>query len=120
VTVREHVNARFLTAADLPGPFDVITIDVSFISLRHILPVVPPLLAADGDVVALVKPQFEAGREEVQSGGLVLDPAVHRRVITAAKEAGRAVGLEPVHETPSPITGATGNQEFLLHFRRPS
>ncbi len=77
VTVREHVNARFLTPADLPGPFDVITIDVSFISLRHILPVVPPLLAADGDVVALVKPQFEAGRDEVQSGGLVLDPAVH-------------------------------------------
>ena len=120
VTVREHVNARFLTPADLPGPFDVITIDVSFISLRHILPVVPPLLAADGDVVALVKPQFEAGRDEVQSGGLVLDPAVHGRVMTAVKEAGRAVGLEPVHETPSPITGATGNQEFLLHFRRPS
>jgi len=120
VTVREHVNARFLTAADLPGPFDVITIDVSFISLRHILPVVPPLLAADGDVVALVKPQFEAGREEVQSGGLVLDPAVHRRVITAAKEAGRAVGLEPVHELLSTDTAATENQEFLLHFRRPS
>jgi 23S rRNA (cytidine1920-2'-O)/16S rRNA (cytidine1409-2'-O)-methyltransferase len=120
VTVHEHVNARFLTPADLPGPFDVITIDVSFISLRHILPVVPPLLAADGDVVALVKPQFEAGRDEVQSGGLVLDPAVHGRVMAAVKEAGRAVGLEPVHETPSPITGATGNQEFLLHFRRPS
>ena len=69
VTVREHVNARFLTRADLPGPFDIITIDVSFISLRHILPVVPPLLADDGDVIALVKPQFEAGRKEVQSGG---------------------------------------------------
>jgi 23S rRNA (cytidine1920-2'-O)/16S rRNA (cytidine1409-2'-O)-methyltransferase len=118
VTVREHVNARFLTPADLPGPFDVITIDVSFISLRHVLPIVPPLLVADGDVVALVKPQFEAGRKEVQSGGLVLDPDVHGRVMTAVKEAGRAVGLEPVHETPSPITGATGNQEFLLHFRR--
>ena len=118
VTVREHVNARFLTPAELPGPFDVITIDVSFISLRHILPVVPGLLAANGDAIALVKPQFEAGRDEVQSGGLVHDAAVHTRVMTGVKEAGRAVGLEPVHETPSPITGATGNQEFLLHLRR--
>jgi 23S rRNA (cytidine1920-2'-O)/16S rRNA (cytidine1409-2'-O)-methyltransferase len=118
VTVREHVNARYLTAADLPGPFDLITIDVSFISLRHILPVVPGLLSAGGDVVALVKPQFEAGRDEVQSGGLVRDAAVHARVLNDVKQAGRAVGLEPVHETPSPITGATGNQEFLVHFRR--
>jgi 23S rRNA (cytidine1920-2'-O)/16S rRNA (cytidine1409-2'-O)-methyltransferase len=118
VTVREHVNARFLTPADLPAPFDIVTIDVSFISLRHILPAVAALLATSGDAVALVKPQFEAGREEVQSGGLVLDPSVHARVLEAVKEAGRAVGLEPVHETPSPITGATGNQEFLMHFRR--
>ena len=73
-----------MTPADLPAgraPFDIVTIDVSFISLRHILPVVPPLLRRGADVVALVKPQFEAGREEVGKGGIVRDAAVHARVV---------------------------------------
>jgi 23S rRNA (cytidine1920-2'-O)/16S rRNA (cytidine1409-2'-O)-methyltransferase len=118
VTVREHVNARYLTPADLPEPVDVVTIDVSFISLAHIFPVVPPLLAPGGDVIALVKPQFEAGREEVGRGGLVKDPAIHARVMEDVRAAARAVGLTPMADTPSPITGATGNQEFLLHLRR--
>ena len=117
VVVREHVNARYLPPDDLPGPFDVITIDVSFISLRQILPIVPPRLAPDGHVIALVKPQFEAGREDVERGGLVTDPAVHARVIDEVREAARAVGLTPMADTPSPVTGATGNQEFLLHLR---
>ena len=117
VVVREHVNARHLPPDDLPGPFDLVTIDVSFISLRQILPVVPPRLATDGDVVALVKPQFEAGREDVERGGLVTDPAVHARVLEEVRTAARAVGLTPMADTPSPITGATGNQEFLLHLR---
>ena len=117
VVVLEHVNARFLKAADLPGPVDIVTIDVSFISLRHILPVVRATLALQADVIALVKPQFEAGREDVGEGGLVLDPAVHQRVVDEIRAAARAVGLEPVAMTPSPITGATGNQEFLLHLR---
>ena len=117
VVVREHVNARYLPPDDLPGPFDVITIDVSFISLRQILPVVPPRLAPEGHVVALVKPQFEAGREDVERGGLVTDPAVHARVLDEVREAARAVGLTPMADTPSPVTGATGNQEFLLHLR---
>ena len=117
VTVREHVNARYLSSPDVPDPVDVVTIDVSFISLRHILPVVPALLAPGADVIALVKPQFEAGREEVGRGGLVRDPAVHARVIEDVRAAARAVGLTPMAETPSPITGATGNQEFLLHLK---
>jgi 23S rRNA (cytidine1920-2'-O)/16S rRNA (cytidine1409-2'-O)-methyltransferase len=117
VTVREHVNARYLTPADLPNPVDIVTIDVSFISLRHILPVVLPLLAPGGDVIALVKPQFEAGRGEVGKGGLVRDAAVQARVVDEIRAAARAVGLSPVADTPSPITGATGNQEFLLHLR---
>jgi 23S rRNA (cytidine1920-2'-O)/16S rRNA (cytidine1409-2'-O)-methyltransferase len=117
VVVVEHANARFLSPSDLPAPVDIATIDVSFISLRHILPVVPALLSPGADVIALVKPQFEAGRAEVGEGGLVLDPAVHERVVDEIRMAARAVGLEPIAMTASPITGATGNQEFLLHLR---
>ena len=120
VIVLEHVNARFLQPTGLPGRVDVVTIDVSFISLRHILPVVPPILTVQADVVALVKPQFEAGRDDVGEGGLVLDPVVHQRVVDEIRGAARAVGLSPVAMTPSPITGATGNQEFLLHLRSTS
>jgi len=120
VVVLEHVNARFLKPSDLPGKADVVTIDVSFISLKHILPVVPPIVAPRADVVVLVKPQFEAGRDDVGEGGLVLDPAVHERVVDGIRAAARAVGLKPVAMTPSPITGATGNQEFLLQLRSAS
>ncbi len=117
VVVVEHVNARHLAADQAPGPFGVITIDVSFISLRQILPVVPVRLAPGGAVIALVKPQFEAGRGDVERGGLVTDPAVHARVLGQVRDAARAVGLTPMADTPSPITGATGNQEFLLCLR---
>ena len=118
VRVIEGFNARHLTPADLPGPVDIVTIDVSFISLTLILPVVPPLLRSGADVVALVKPQFEAGRAEVGRGGLVTDPAVHERVIEAVSGAAAAIGLATVAMTPSPITGASGNREFLLHLRQ--
>lgn len=118
VTVLEGVNARALTPADLPRLGDgahIITIDVSFISLRLILPVVPALLAPGGHVVALVKPQFEAGRSDVGRGGLVKDPAVHERVIDEVTAAAATVGLTRVAVTESPITGAEGNREFLMH-----
>ena len=121
VDVIEGMNARALTAADLPAgrtPLDIITIDVSFISLRQILPVVPPLLASDGDVVALVKPQFEAGRTEVGKGGIVRDAAVHARVVDEVAAAADALGLGGAGVTPSPIAGMEGNREFLLHLRR--
>jgi 23S rRNA (cytidine1920-2'-O)/16S rRNA (cytidine1409-2'-O)-methyltransferase len=117
VLVLEGVNARHLEPSRLPGLVDVVTIDVSFISLRLILPAVPRLLRPSADVVALVKPQFEAGREEVGAGGLVTDPAVHARVVADVTAAASAIGLWAVAMTPSPITGATGNQEFLLHLR---
>jgi len=116
VLVIEHFNARRLTLADLPAAVDIVTIDVSFISLRHILPVVPPVLAPDGDVVALVKPQFEAGRAEVNDG-VIIDPAIHARVVAEVTAAGAEVGLTRVSATPSPVTGQKGNVEFLLHFR---
>jgi 23S rRNA (cytidine1920-2'-O)/16S rRNA (cytidine1409-2'-O)-methyltransferase len=121
VDVVERVNARTLTAASLPpgtSAFDIVTIDVSFISLRHILPVVPPLLRFDADVVALVKPQFEAGRAEVGKGGIVRDPAVHARVVEEIASSADALGLERAGLTDSPIAGMEGNREFLLHLRQ--
>jgi 23S rRNA (cytidine1920-2'-O)/16S rRNA (cytidine1409-2'-O)-methyltransferase len=117
VLVLEGVNARHLTLGQLPGPVDVVTIDVSFISLRLILPAVPPLLRPGADVIALVKPQFEAGREDVGRGGIVDDPAIHARVVSDVSAAAAGVGLATHGMTPSPITGAAGNQEFLLHLK---
>jgi 23S rRNA (cytidine1920-2'-O)/16S rRNA (cytidine1409-2'-O)-methyltransferase len=120
VVVIERTNARSLAPDDLPAHarrVDIVTIDVSFISLRSILPVVPPLLAPAADVVALVKPQFEAGRSEVGKGGLVTDSSVHRRVLAEVRDAARRLGLVPAAECESPITGVEGNREFLLHLR---
>jgi 23S rRNA (cytidine1920-2'-O)/16S rRNA (cytidine1409-2'-O)-methyltransferase len=118
VTVMERVNARALTAADLPVDarvFDIITIDVSFISLTLVLPPIEPLLGSQGHLVALVKPQFEAGREEVGKGGIVRDEAVQARVVEDAASAANRLGLVRVGTVESPITGAEGNREFFLH-----
>ncbi len=116
VVAIEHFNARALTPNDLPGPVDIVSIDVSFISLRQILPVVPPLLRPGADVIALVKPQFEAGRGEVRKG-VIHDAAVHTRVVEEVRVAAAAVGLTQAASIPSPITGQKGNVEFLLHLR---
>jgi len=120
VVVIEGLNARYLKAEDLPSDvraFGLVTIDVSFISLRQILPVVPPLLASGGSVIALVKPQFEAGRDEVGAGGIVRDSAIHARVIEEVAAEAHRIGLERVATEPSPVTGVEGNQEFLLLLR---
>jgi 23S rRNA (cytidine1920-2'-O)/16S rRNA (cytidine1409-2'-O)-methyltransferase len=116
VLVIEGFNARHLKPADIPGPVDLVTIDVSFISLRQILPVVPPVLRPGADVVALVKPQFEAGRGEVRKG-IIHDAGIHARVLEEVSAAAAGVGLTPAGSTPSPITGQKGNVEFLLHLR---
>ena len=118
VLVREGVNARALTAAHVPHLVEIVTIDVAFISLRLILPALPPFLAPGADIVALVKPQFEAGREQVGAGGLVTDPAVHEAVVARVTSEAAAEGLVRIAMTPSPITGATGNREFLLHLKQ--
>jgi 23S rRNA (cytidine1920-2'-O)/16S rRNA (cytidine1409-2'-O)-methyltransferase len=118
VLVIERLNARALHPSDVSGPVDLVTIDVSFISLRQILPRVPPLLAPGADVVALVKPQFEAGRREVGRKGVVRDPRVQARVVAEAAAAAAEVGLVRVGMTESPITGETGNREFFLHLRQ--
>ena len=120
VFVIERVNARTLTADQLPPDaqaFDIITVDVSFIAARHVLPALAPLLVPNGDAVVLVKPQFEAGRDEVGKGGLVHDSAVHSRVIDEVTAAADALGLTRVAFAESPIRGAEGNREFFLHLR---
>jgi 23S rRNA (cytidine1920-2'-O)/16S rRNA (cytidine1409-2'-O)-methyltransferase len=117
VTVIEGANARHLTRADLPGlgeGANIVTIDVSFISLGLIFPVLPPLLAADAKVIALVKPQFEAGRKDVGKKGVVSDPEVHARVLASVTTLAADVGLERRGLVDSPITGAQGNKEFLM------
>jgi len=122
VIVLEKTNARTLTPDALPPDarlFGLVTIDVSFISLRQILPVVPPLVAPGGDIVALVKPQFEAGRAEVGKGGIVRDDAVHARVVEEIVQHALALGLTRAGLSESPITGMEGNREFLLHLTRP-
>ena len=117
----EGINARGLTPQALPDgvhPVDIVTVDVSFISLRLILPAVPPLVAESGDVVALVKPQFEATRGEVGKGGIVRDPAVRRRVLRQVIAAADTVGLACVSATPAPRRDAAGNREYFVHLRR--
>jgi 23S rRNA (cytidine1920-2'-O)/16S rRNA (cytidine1409-2'-O)-methyltransferase len=117
VVVIEGLNARFLSVQDLPGPVDLVVIDVSFISLTIILPRVAALLRDGADVIALVKPQFEAGRDEVGRNGVVRDPDVQARAVERVTDAAAGFGLARIGMSPSPITGAEGNREFLLHLR---
>jgi 23S rRNA (cytidine1920-2'-O)/16S rRNA (cytidine1409-2'-O)-methyltransferase len=117
VVVREKVNARALSSEHVPEPVGIAAIDVSFISVRLVLPAVVRLVAKGGAVVVLVKPQFEAGRTEVGKGGIVRSGEVRRRVVREAEDSGRALGLEPIGSIASPIRGARGNEEFLLAFR---
>jgi 23S rRNA (cytidine1920-2'-O)/16S rRNA (cytidine1409-2'-O)-methyltransferase len=118
VDVHEGVNARALTAADVPHAVDLVVIDVSFISLGHILPALPPFMNDGAEIVALVKPQFEAGRDEVGKHGLVTDPAVHDAVLARVTAQADAAGFARLGMAPSAITGATGNQEFFLHLKK--
>lgn len=117
VVVREGVNARHLNAAQVGGPFDLIVVDVSFISLKLVLPAIAPLLAPAGDLVALVKPQFEAGRRQVGKGGVVRDAAAREAAIAGVLEAARQLGLTCCGRLPSPLPGPAGNVEELVHLR---
>jgi len=117
VVVREKVNARVLSASDVPEPVDLAVADVSFISLRLILPAIVSRLAPGAAVVVLVKPQFEAGRGEVPRGGVVTSEETRRRVVGEIEAAGRELGLTVTGAVPSPIRGARGNAEFLVGFR---
>ena len=114
----EKCNIRYVENDDIPDPIDFISIDVSFISLKLVFPVASRLLTEEGHLVCLVKPQFEAGREQVGKKGIVRDRKVHIEVIE--KVAGYAVenGLYPVGLTYSPVTGAKGNIEYLMHLSK--
>jgi 23S rRNA (cytidine1920-2'-O)/16S rRNA (cytidine1409-2'-O)-methyltransferase len=112
VVVMERTNARYLT--NLPEPVNLATIDVSFISLRLILPAVARWLASPAFIVALVKPQFEADKEQVGKGGVVRDVAVHRQVLEETSAYVKSIGLSVAGITVSPITGPAGNHEFFI------
>ncbi len=116
VEVRENVNARYLRPEDFSEEFDIVVVDVSFISLTKILPVIPPLVGAGAVVVTLIKPQFEVGREEVGKGGIVRDEEARRRVVDEVTMFAAGIGLKPVGVIDSPILGADGNREFLAVF----
>lgn len=118
VVVLEGVNARYLTAAEVGDGFELVVVDVSFISLRLVLPALVPLLASGGDLVALVKPQFEAGRRQVGKGGVVRDPQVREGAIGAVLEAAESLGLALRQRMPSPLPGPAGNVEELVHWVR--
>ncbi|AKG35524.1 TlyA family RNA methyltransferase [Paenibacillus durus] len=118
VCVMERTNFRYMTPPDLKGPVpDFASIDVSFISLKIILPPLMALLDRPADIVALIKPQFEAGREKVGKSGVVRDPAVHREVLENVLTMARDLGFMLKGLTFSPITGGEGNIEFLAHWR---
>jgi 23S rRNA (cytidine1920-2'-O)/16S rRNA (cytidine1409-2'-O)-methyltransferase len=116
VVVLERVNARELSATQVPEPCGIAVVDVSFISVTKILPALRTVLAASADAVVLVKPQFEVGRRQVGRGGLVTDPELHMGALRAvAADAQDTAGFGVRAACPSPITGAEGNREFFLH-----
>ena len=118
VVCMERTNVRYLTREDIPDPLDFGSVDVSFISLRLILPALRPLMKPEGELVCLIKPQFEAGREKVGKKGVVRDPKVHAEVITAVTLYAESIGLVPVELDYSPIKGPEGNIEYLVHLRK--
>jgi len=119
VVVLERLNARYLTRSDVPEPVDIITCDASFIGLATVLPAPLALAAERAQLVALVKPQFEAGPGHVGKGGVVRDPEVHREVCErAAAWVAEQTGWAVVGIVESPILGPKGNREFLLYARR--
>ncbi len=116
VDVREGVNARFLKPEDFPAPFDLAVCDASFISTTLLLPAIRPLLAEHGEMVVLVKPQFEVEREQVGKGGIVRDPALHQAACDRLRLCLEQLGFT-AQIIESPILGAEGNREFLLYAR---
>jgi 23S rRNA (cytidine1920-2'-O)/16S rRNA (cytidine1409-2'-O)-methyltransferase len=118
VVSREGVNARYLTAEDLPESVSVMVVDVSFISLTQVLPAAVPFLAPGGTLVSLVKPQFEAGRDEVGKGGVVRDDVVRAAAVERVRACVIGLGLTVVGTLDSPVHGPAGNREVLLAARR--
>lgn len=120
VVNRERTNIRSVTSRSIGGPVDLVVGDLSFISLALVIPALVRVCQPGASMVLLVKPQFEAGRQEVSKGrGVITDPAIHDRVRAEVADALTDAGCEVVGWTRSPITGADGNVEFLVHARAP-
>jgi 23S rRNA (cytidine1920-2'-O)/16S rRNA (cytidine1409-2'-O)-methyltransferase len=119
VVVLERRNIRYVEASDLPSLADLATIDVSFISLRLVLPKVKSLLWTGGEIIALIKPQFEVGKGKVGKGGVVRSDAEHARVIDEIKQAATGLGFTTRDVTESPLLGPKGNKEFLIYLTDP-
>lgn len=118
VVVMENTNARYLAEQDIPEKADFCSIDTSFISLANILPPLRNLMKPGGHIVSLIKPQFEAGKEQVGKGGVVRDPAVHEEVIEKIRRFGTGeLGFQWLGLCTSPITGPAGNVEFLAYWK---
>jgi 23S rRNA (cytidine1920-2'-O)/16S rRNA (cytidine1409-2'-O)-methyltransferase len=118
VIVMEGVNARYLTAEDIPEPVDAVVCDASFISLKTVLPAPLALLKPGGLLIALIKPQFEVGKGNVGKGGVVKDPALHQAVQADIEAWLKGLGYNVLGITESPITGPKGNVEFLIAARK--
>jgi 23S rRNA (cytidine1920-2'-O)/16S rRNA (cytidine1409-2'-O)-methyltransferase len=118
VVVMENTNARYITPEDIPDLADFCSIDTSFISLTKILPPLKNLIKPGGHIISLIKPQFEAGKDQVGKGGVVRDPAIHQEVIEKVKTFGtQELGFTWLELCTSPITGPAGNVEFLAYWK---
>ncbi len=118
VELRENVNARYLKSEDFDDKFDLIVIDVSFISVTKILPALISLLKDEGKIITLIKPQFEVKKGEVGKGGIVRDEKTHHRIIEEVNQAAKETGLQIINIIESPILGAEGNKEFLALYEK--
>jgi len=118
VKVRERTNIRTVSSGCFDEVIDCAVIDVSFISLRIVLPCVVPLIKDDGFILALIKPQFEAGRADVGKGGVVRDPHVHDRVLTEVAAGASELGMNVIGTCASPLRGPSGNREFFLYAKK--
>jgi 23S rRNA (cytidine1920-2'-O)/16S rRNA (cytidine1409-2'-O)-methyltransferase len=118
VVVIERTNVRHMTADALPDPVDLVTIDVSFISLKIVVPAVERFMKPDASILALIKPQFEVGKGQVGKGGVVREPALHRQVIDDLTDFFATIKLRPETVYPSPLLGPKGNREFFILLRQ--
>jgi 23S rRNA (cytidine1920-2'-O)/16S rRNA (cytidine1409-2'-O)-methyltransferase len=119
VAVLERTNIRLLPREAVPEPVDLATLDLSFISLTLVLPKIMEFIKPGGAILALVKPQFEVGKDRVGKGGVVRDPALQKEAVDKVAQAARGLGLQVSDAFPSPLKGPRGNQEYFLHLRVP-
>ena len=118
VIVIERTNVRLMAADTITAPVDLVTIDVSFISLKIVVPVIVKFLKPDGSILALIKPQFEVGKTQVGKGGVVREPKLHQQVIKDLSNFFGTLKLVPLSIYPSPLLGPKGNREFFTYVRR--